>query len=156
MKKVLIIFACVLLSACSVKKHAVTHTEQHTTEHSQRTSVQTEFRLDSVLQQLTLQADSVIILVTPSARDSLAPTMRLTAHRPKVQAQTNKSNLALVQTVEQDSSALQTQANSHADNSKEVVGVARPMNGTLVIVLLAVLLIAAVVLLLYLHKRKII
>lgn len=127
MKRVIyFLIACVLLSACSVKKHTVTNTEQHTTEHSQRINAQTEFRLDSVLQSLDIEADSIIILVTPSAKDSLAPTMRVTAHRPKVQAQTKKSNLALVQSVEQDSASLQTQANSHADNSKEVVGVARP------------------------------
>ena len=169
--------AIVAFGACSTKRHTVTNTEQNTSDLRLQTSLQTKVLLDSVLQSVDFKADSVTILVTPSAQSveagseqtanlteraapvlSGSPSIRITAHNPQVKAEKQKRNLVVTQQVEQDSAANSVQANSHADNSKEVVGVARPMNGTIVtvIVLLAVLLIAAIVLLLFLRKYKII
>ena len=87
-----------------------------------------------------------------------SPSIRITAHNPQVKAEKQKRNLVVTQQVEQDSAANSVQANSHADVSKDSIGVASPMNGTIVtvIVLLAVLIIAAIVLLLFLRKYKII
>ncbi len=166
--------AVLLLSACSVKKHAVISTEQQTSDFRLQTSLQTKVLFDSLLHTVDFSADSVTILVTPSAPPLTsecvpgtsvvptamagAPSIKITAHNPKVSSTKKENNLAVVQTAEQDSAASSAHANSHADNSKEVVGVASPMNGTVVtvIVLLAVLLIATIVLLLFLHKYKII
>lgn len=163
---------------CAVKRHSVINTEQNTSDFRLQTSLQTKVLLDSVLQSVNFCADSVIILVTPSApsvvkADSMQPSdysaqtsfslnsppsIRITAHNPQIKKQKQKNTLVLTQQVEQDSVASKTTANSHADNSKEVVGVARPMNGTVVavIVLLAVLLIATIILLLFLRKYKVI
>lgn len=86
------------------------------------------------------------------------PVLRITAHRPQVSITRQENNLVIAQQVERDSAASSVLANSHADVSDDKVGVASPMNGTvvIVIVLLAVLLIAAVFLWLFLRKYKII
>lgn len=163
----LILCAGVLLCACSVKKHAVTNIEQQSQTTGSHTSVQALQSFDSLLQTLDFSADSVIIELTQSAPDTAkagasvkphAPALKITAHQPRVRATKKENNRVVTQTTEQDSAASSVHANSHADTSKDVVGVASPMNGTLVtiIVLLAVLLIAAIFLWLFLRKYRII
>ena len=180
MKKRFLFFACacLLLCACSIKKHTVTNTEQNTSDFRLQTSLQTKVLIDSVLQSVDFSADSVIILVTPSATsvveaDSMQPSdysahtafslnsppsIRITAHNPHLKSEKQKTNLVVTQQTEQDSVATKTNANSHADVSKDTIGVAKPMNGTIVAVIgiLAVLIIATIVILLVLRKYKII
>lgn len=167
MKKMIIICAGVLLCACHTQKHAVTYIEQQAQTTGSHTSVQVLQSFDSLLQTIDFSADSVIIEVTQSAPDtakagatgkSVAPALKITAHQPRVRATKKENNRVVAQQVEQDSAASSVLANSHADTSKDVVGVATPMNGTLVtiIVLLAVLLIAAIFLWLFLRKYRII
>lgn len=165
-------------NGCAVKRHSVINTEQHTDNFRLQNTLQTKVLLDSMLQSVDFSADSVIILVTPSApsvveADSMQPadysaqtsfslnsppSIRITAHNPQIKKQKQKNTLVLTQQVEQDSVASKTSANSHADVSNDTVGVAQPMNGTIVavIVLLAILLIATIVLLLFLRKYKVI
>ena len=94
----------------------------------------------------------------PLAAHIRSPTVKIVAHRPQVSVTRQENNLVIAQQVERDSAASSVQTNSHADVSDDKVGVAAPMNGTvvIVIVLLAVLLIAAVFLWLFLRKYKII
>ena len=118
----------------------------------------------SILQTLDFSADSVTIVLTPSVVDTTKesgpqdPVLRITAHQPRVKAEEQSHNLVVAQQQEQDSVSIQNQANSHADVSSDTVGVATPMNGTVVavIVFLAILIIATFVLLLFLRKYKII
>ena len=114
----------------------------------------------SILQTLDFSADSVTIVLTPSVvdttkeRGSQDPVLRITAHQPRVKAEEQSHNLVVAQQQEQDTVSIQNQANSHADVSSDTVGVATPMNGTVVavIVFLAILIIATFVLLLFLKK----
>ena len=118
----------------------------------------------SILQTLDFSADSVTIVLTPSVVDTTKesdpqdPVLRITAHQPRVKSEAQSHNLVVAQQQEQDSVSIQNQANSHADVSSDTVGVATPMNGTVVavIVFLAILIIATFVLLLFLRKYKII
>lgn len=173
-----LLIVALAFNGCAVKRHSVINTEQHTDNFRLQNTLQTKVLLDSMLQSVDFSADSVIILVTPSApsvveADSMQPadysaqtsfslnsppSIRITAHNPQIKKQKQKNTLVLTQQVEQDSVASKTSANSHADVSNDTVGVARPMNGTIVavIVLLAVLLIATIVLLLFLRKYKVI
>lgn len=117
-----------------------------------------------MLQTLDFSADSVTIVITPSVVDTTKesgppdPVLRITAHQPRVKSEAQSHNLVVAQQQEQDSVSIQNQANSHADVSSDTVGVATPMNGTVVavIVFLAILIIATFVLLLFLRKYKII
>ena len=117
-----------------------------------------------MLQTLDFSADSVTIVLTPSVVDttkesgSQDPLLKITAHQPRVKAEEQSHNLVVAQQQEQDTVSIQNQANSHADVSSDTVGVATPMNGTVVavIVFLAILIIATFVLLLFLRKYKII
>ena len=176
---VFILTICVLLCCCRTQKHTVIQTEQQTQTTATHTGVQTLLSFDSLLQTVNVTADSVVIQL-PSAgnaegshttsaaknRNSEAPANeptpqrsgRITIYRPQVSSTRTETNLAVAQTAEQDSAAHYVLANSHADNSKEIVGVASPMNGTAVVIigLLAVLLIAAVFLWLFLRKYKIV
>ena len=114
----------------------------------------------SILQTLDFSADSVTIVLTPSVvdttkeRGSQDPVLTITAHQPRVKAEEQSHNLVVAQQQEQDTVSIQNQANSHADVSSDTVGVATPMNGTVVavIVFLAILIIATFVLLLFLKK----
>ena len=114
----------------------------------------------SILQTLDFSADSVTIVLTPSVVDTTKesgpqdPVLRITAHQPRVKAEEQSHNLVVAQQQEQDTVSIQNQANSHADVSSDTVGVATPMNGTVVavIVFLAILIIATFVLLLFLKK----
>ena len=166
-KIILILCAGALLCACHTQKHAVTNIEQQAQTTGSHTSVQALQSFDSLLQTLDFSADSVVIELTQSAPDTtkagatgktVAPALKITAHQPRVRATKQENNRVVAQQVEQDSAASSVHANSHADTSKDVVGVATPMNGTLVtiIVLLAVLLIAAIFLWLFLRKYRII
>lgn len=182
-KAIYFLCAFVLLSACSVKKHTVTSTQQQSQTTGSHTSVQALQSFDSLLHTLDFSADSVIIELTQTAlsdttktaepttakRSSkrsvggatgkpVAPGIKITAHQPRVRSTKQANNRVFAQKVEQDSAASSVLANSHADTSKDVVGVATPMNGTIVtvIVLLAVLLIAATALWLFLRKYRII
>ena len=154
----------VLFCSCSVKKHAVTTTQEQTQATGSRTNMQALLSFGSILQTLDFSADSVTIMLTPSVVDTTKesgpqdPVLRITAHQPRVKAEEQNHNLVVAQQQEQDTVSIQNQANSHADVSSDTVGVATPMNGTVVavIVFLAILIIATFVLLLFLRKYKII
>ena len=172
----LAVYCLIALAVCSchTQKHTVTDFEQQSQTTGSHTSVQALQSFDSLLQTVDFSADNVTIEITPpapvnnEAGSSVAvghspiasdqPAIKITAHKPKVSSTKKENNHVVVQTAERDSAASSVHANSHADSSKDVVGVATPMHGTLVtvIVLLAVLLIAAIVLLLFLRKYRII
>jgi len=82
----------------------------------------------------------------------------ITAHQPRVHSTKQANNRVFAQKVEQDTVATQNITNSHADVSNDTVGVAKPMNCTIVavIVILAVLIVTTIVLLLFLRKYRII
>lgn len=163
-KAVIYLSAIAVFTACSVKKNAVTTTQEQTQATGSRTSMQALLSFGSILQTLDFSADSVTIVLTPSVVDTTKesgpqdPVLRITAHQPRVKAEEQSHNLVVAQQQEQDSVSIQNQANSHADVSSDTVGVATPMNGTVVavIVFLAILIIATFVLLLFLRKYKII
>ena len=163
-KAVVYLSAIAVFTACSVKKNAVTTTQEQTQATGSRTSMQALLSFGSILQTLDFSADSVTIVLTPSVvdttkeRGSQDPVLRITAHQPRVKAEEQSHNLVVAQQQEQDTVSIQNQANSHADVSSDTVGVATPMNGTVVavIVFLAILIIATFVLLLFLRKYKII
>ena len=166
-KIILILCTGALLCACHTQKHAVTDIEQQAQTTGSHTSVQALQSFDSLLQTIDFSADSVVIELTQSAPDTakagatgktVAPALKITAHQPRVRATKQENNHVVAGQVEQDSAASSVHANSHADVSNDIVGVATPMNGTLVtiIVLLAVLLIAAIFLWLFLRKYRII
>ena len=150
----------VLFCACSVKKNAVTTTQEQTQATGSRTSMQALLSFGSILQTLDFSADSVTIVLTPSVvdttkeRGSQDPVLRITAHQPRVKAEEQSHNLVVAQQQEQDTVSIQNQANSHADVSVDTVGVATPMNGTavVVIIILAVCIVATIFLLLFLKK----
>ena len=163
-KAVVYLSAIAVFTACSVKKNAVTTTQEQTQATGSRTSMQTLLSFGSILQTLDFSADSVTIVLTPSVVDTTKesgpqdPVLRITAHQPRVKAEEQSHNLVVAQQQEQDTVSIQNQTNSHADVSSDTVGVATPMNGTVVavIVFLAILIIATFVLLLFLRKYKII
>lgn len=163
-KAVVFLSAIAVFTACSVKKNAVTTTQEQTQATGSRTSMQALLSFGSMLQTLDFSADSVTIVLTPSVvdttkeRGSQDPVLRITAHQPRVKSEAQSHNLVVAQQQEQDTVSIQNQANSHADVSSDTVGVATPMNGTVVavIVFLAILIIATFVLLLFLRKYKII
>ena len=150
----------VLFCSCSVKKNAVTTTQEQTQATGSRTSMQALLSFGSMLQTLDFSADSVTIVLTPSVvdttkeRGSQDPVLRITAHQPRVKSEAQSHNLVVAQQQEQDSVSIQNQANSHADVSSDTVGVATPMNGTavVVIIILAVCIVATIFLLLFLKK----
>ena len=167
----------VLFYSCSVKKHAVTTTQEQTQATGSRTNMQALLSFGSILQTLDFSADSVTIRMehprndycedrgrTAAAPNSQRefpcskPILTITAHQPRVKSEAQSHNLVVAQQQEQDTVSIQNQANSHADVSSDTVGVATPMNGTVVavIVFLAILIIATFVLLLFLRKYKII
>ena len=163
-KAVVFLSAIAVFTACSVKKNAVTTTQEQTQATGSRTSMQALLSFGSILQTLDFSADSVTIVLTPSVLDttkergSQDPVLTITAHQPRVSAEKQSHNLVVAQQQEQDTVSIQNQANSHADVSSDTVGVATPMNGTVVavIVFLAILIITTFVLLLFLRKYKII
>lgn len=163
-KAVVFLSAIAVFTACSVKKNAVTTTQEQTQATGSRTSMQALLSFGSILQTLDFSADSVTIVITPSIVDTTKesspqdPVLTITAHQPRVKSEAQSHNLVVAQQQEQDSVSIQNQANSHADVSSDTVGVATPMNGTVVavIVFLAILIIATFVLLLFLRKYKII
>ena len=163
-KAVVFLSAIAVFTACSVKKNAVTTTQEQTQATGSRTSMQALLSFGSILQTLDFSADSVTIVITPSIVDTTKesgpqdPVLTITAHQPRVKSEAQSHNLVVAQQQEQDSVSIQNQANSHADVSVDTVGVATPMNGTVVavIVFLAILIIATFVLLLFLRKYKII
>ena len=150
----------VLFCSCSVKKNAVTTTQEQTQATGSRTSMQALLSFGSILQTLDFSADSVTIVLTPSVvdttkeRGSQDPVLRITAHQPRVKAEEQSHNLVVAQQQEQDTVSIQNQANSHADVSSDTIGVATPMNGTavVVIIILAVCIVATIFLLLFLKK----
>ena len=163
-KAVVFLSAIAVFTACSVKKNAVTTTQEQTQATGSRTSMQALLSFGSILQTLDFSADSVTIVLTPSVLDttkesgSKDPVLTITAHQPRVKSEAQSHNLVVAQQQEQDTVSIQNQANSHADVSSDTIGVATPMNGTVVavIVFLAILIIATFVLLLFLRKYKII
>ena len=122
--------------------------------------MQTLLSFGSILQTLDFSADSVTIVLTPSVVDTTKesdpqdPVLRITAHQPRVKSEAHSHNLVVAQQKEQDTVSIQNQANSHADVSSDTVGVATPMNGTavVVIIILAVCIVATIFLLLFLKK----
>ncbi len=159
-KAVVFLSAIAVFTACSVKKNAVTTTQEQTQATGSRTSMQALLSFGSILQTLDFSADSVTIVLTPSVvdttkeRGSQDPVLRITAHQPRVKAEEQSHNLVVAQQQEQDTVSIQNQANSHADVSSDTVGVATPMNGTavVVIIILAVCIVATIFLLLFLKK----
>ena len=165
MRRVFILLCVYLfLCACHTQKHSISTTQEQTQATGSRTSMQALLSFGSILQTLDFSADSVTIVLTPSVvdttkeRGSQDPVLRITAHQPRVKSEAQSHNLVVAQQQEQDTVSIQNQANSHADVSSDTVGVATPMNGTVVavIVFLAILIIATFVLLLFLRKYKII
>ena len=165
MRRVFILLCVSLfLCACHTQKHTISTTQEQTQATGSRTSMQALLSFGSILQTLDFSADSVTIVLTPSVvdttkeRGSQDPVLRITAHQPRVKSEAQSHNLVVAQQQEQDTVSIQNQANSHADVSSDTVGVATPMNGTVVavIVFLAILIIATFVLLLFLRKYKII
>lgn len=159
-KAVVYLAAIAVFTACSVKKNAVTTTQEQTQATGSRTSMQALLSFGSILQTLDFSADSVTIVLTPSVVDTTKesgpqdPVLRITAHQPRVKAEEQSHNLVVAQQQEQDTVAIQNQSNSHADVSVDTVGVATPMNGTavVVIIILAVCIVATIFLLLFLKK----
>ena len=159
-KAVVFLSAIAVFTACSVKKHAVTTTQEQTQATGSRTSMQALLSFGSILQTLDFSADSVTIVLTPSVVDTTKesdpqdPVLRITAHQPRVKSEAQSHNLVVAQQQEQDTVSIQNQANSHADVSSDTVGVATPMNGTavVVIIILAVCIVATIFLLLFLKK----
>ena len=159
-KAVVYLAAIAVFTACSVKKNAVTTTQEQTQATGSRTSMQALLSFGSILQTLDFSADSVTIVITPSVVDTTKesgpqdPVLRITAHQPRVKSEAQSHNLVVAQQQEQDSVSIQNQANSHADVSSDTVGVATPMNGTavVVIIILAVCIVATIFLLLFLKK----
>ena len=159
-KAVVYLSAIAVFTACSVKKNAVTTTQEQTQATGSRTSMQALLSFGSILQTLDFSADSVTIVLTPFVVDTTKesgpqdPVLRITAHKPRVKAEEQSHNLVVAQQQEQDSVSIQNQANSHADVSSDTVGVATPMNGTavVVIIILAVCIVATIFLLLFLKK----
>ena len=165
MRRVFILLCVYLfLCACHTQKHSISTTQEQTQATGSRTSMQALLSFGSILQTLDFSADSVTIVLTPSVVDTTKesgpqdPVLRITAHQPRVKSEAQSHNLVVAQQQEQDTVSIQNQANSHADVSSDTVGVATPMNGTVVavIVFLAILIIATFVLLLFLRKYKII
>ena len=165
MRRVFVLWCvCLLLCACHTQKHTISTTQEQTQATGSRTSMQALLSFGSILQTLDFSADSVTIVLTPSVvdttkeRGSQDPVLTITAHQPRVKSEAQSHNLVVAQQQEQDTVSIQNQANSHADVSSDTVGVATPMNGTVVavIVFLAILIIATFVLLLFLRKYKII
>ena len=175
--KLILLCAFVLLSACSVKKHTVTTTQQQVQTTGSHTSLQALQSFDSLLQTLDFSADSVVIrmehpsnsycedrgrtaaaLNSPGEFPCSKPVLTITAHQPRVRSTKQANNRVVAQKVEQDIVATQNITNSHSTQSNDTVGVAKPMNGTIVavIVILAVLIVATIVLLLFLRKYRII
>lgn len=161
MRRVFILLCVYLfLCACHTQKHSISTTQEQSQATGSRTSMQALLSFGSVLQTLDFSADSVTIVLTPSVVDTTKengpqdPVLRITAHQPRVKAEEQSHNLVVAQQQEQDTVSIQNQANSHADVSSDTVGVATPMNGTVVavIVFLAILIIATFVLLLFLKK----
>ena len=138
----------VLFCSCSVKKNAVTTTQEQTQATGSRTSMQALFSFGSILQTLDFSADSVTIVLTTSVLDTTKesgpqdPVLRITAHQPRVKAEEQSHNLVVAQQQEQDSVSIQNQANSHADVSVDAVGVATPACSTTAAIIIAILLMA--------------
>ena len=186
-KAVVYLSAIAVFTACSVKKNAVTTTQEQTQATGSRTSMQALLSFGSILQTLDFSADSVTIRMEHPRNDycedrgrtAAAPNSQrefpcskpihrgpckqrevgcysttITAHQPRVKAEEQSHNLVVAQQQEQDTVSIQNQANSHADVSADTVGVATPMNGTavVVIIILAVCIVATIFLLLFLKK----
>ena len=161
MRRVFILLCVYLfLCACHTQKHSISTTQEQTQATGSRTSMQALLSFGSILQTLDFSADSVTIVLTPSVvdttkeRGSQDPVLRITAHQPRVKSEAQSHNLVVAQQQEQDTVSIQNQANSHADVSSDTVGVATPMNGTavVVIIILAVCIVATIFLLLFLKK----
>ena len=165
MRRVFILLCVSLfLCACHTQKHTISTTQEQTQATGSRTSMQALLSFGSILQTLDFSADSVTIVLTPFVVDTTKesgpqdPVLRITAHQPRVKSEAQSHNLVVAQQQEQNTVSIQNQANSHADVSSDTVGVATPMNGTVVavIVFLAILIITTFVLLLFLRMYKII
>ena len=161
MRRVFILLCVYLfLCACHTQKHSISTTQEQTQATGSRTSMQALLSFGSILQTLDFSADSVTIVLTPSVVDTTKesgpqdPVLRITAHQPRVKSEAQSHNLVVAQQQEQDTVSIQNQANSHADVSSDTVGVATPMNGTavVVIIILAVCIVATIFLLLFLKK----
>ena len=161
MRRVFILLCVYLfLCACHTQKHTISTTQEQTQATGSRTNMQALLSFGSILQTLDFSADSVTIVLTPSVLDTTKesgpqdPVLTITAHQPRVKSEAQSHNLVVAQQQEQDTVSIQNQANSHADVSSDTVGVATPMNGTavVVIIILAVCIVATIFLLLFLKK----
>lgn len=175
MRRVFILLCVYLfLCACHTQKHTISTTQEQTQATGSRTSMQALLSFGSILQTLDFSADSVVIRMEyprneyceDGGRTVAAPNSQrefpcskpilttITAHQPRVKSEAQSHNLVVAQQQEQDTVSIQNQANSHADVSSDTVGVATPMNGTavVVIIILAVCIVATIFLLLFLKK----
>ena len=160
-KAVVYLSAIAVFTACSVKKNAVTTTQEQTQATGSRTSMQALLSFGSILQTLDFSADSVVIRMeyprneycedggrTAAAPNSQRefpcskPILTITAHQPRVKAEEQSHNLVVAQQQEQDTVSIQNQANSHADVSSDTVGVATPACSTTAAIIIAILLMA--------------
>ena len=145
------------LCSCSTNKHVTTTSEVQSQTSGLHTSEANSFAIDSLLSSLSLQADSIIITITPPPTDSLTPTLRVTAHKPNLQSSTRAVSAITESIQEKDTTHTNTTSTTQTDTSKEVVGVATPMNGTLVTIFvsIAVLIILSIFIYFILKRYKI-
>ena len=161
-KAVIYLSAIAVFTACSVKKNAVTTTQEQTQATGSRTSMQALLSFGSILQTLDFSADSVVIRMEyprneyceDGGRTAAAPNSQrefpcskpilttITAHQPRVKSEAQSHNLVVAQQQEQDTVSIQNQANSHADVSSDTVGVATPACSTTAAIIIAILLMA--------------
>lgn len=157
MKKLIAFLVLALgLTSCHTNRHLVqtSDTKADVVEHSN-----TELHavsVDSLLSKLSFTADSVVVCVSPQDGDTVTPTIRITAHNPRVNSEARQTSAVDCSVQRSDTAISHTCTNTNINDTKEVVAIAEPPNLTWLFIVLAVLLIAAVVLLLWLHKKHII
>ena len=158
----LIILALLTMSSCHTQQHTVTSSDNHTQQSAVTNSTQVVNAFDSLLHQLDFTADSVVVILSPepTQSDSLSssPVIRLTAHRPHLTTQSTQTTQTTQTTSEaQTTNTTQTSATTQTTDKTQTV-IAAPMNGTAVVITIAIalLLILAALAYFFLKKYKII
>jgi len=167
-----------LAAGCSVSKH-VQEKANSIEQTSSGSSTQSNLLIiDSLFRHFTLDADSITVSVTmpqsgvaSSCQDTskteiswrdeaLTPSIRVTAHRPHVVSEERRGSNTQAVTLANDSTKSVEETHTERQTDKDVVGVAKPMNGTAVTITIVLgvllLLIGGVILILWLHKKGII
>ncbi len=170
--------AAFLLTACHTQQHIVADVTQQTTGASQTDSRQATQSFDSLLRTIAFSADSLVIELaysTPPIHNADAaclstqsnhtqgehtlqrePTrsVRITAHRPRL----TSSAVGTSQTVQAMTTSQTTHTTQHTqateDTQTDSTSVASPMNGTVVVIAIAVILTLLAAVFLYLFLRK--